>query len=52
MCLLVHEFRSFAIGSDGIAYEGRGWKYVGAHAYGVNTNSIGIVLIGDWVCKY
>ncbi|XP_052738831.1 peptidoglycan recognition protein 3-like [Bicyclus anynana] len=40
---------NFAVGSDGNAYEGRGWDQVGAHAVGVNSRSIGIVLIGDWV---
>ncbi|XP_050353198.1 peptidoglycan-recognition protein LB-like [Nymphalis io] len=39
---------NFAVGSDGHAYEGRGWNAVGAHAFGYNTNSIGIVQIGDW----
>ncbi|XP_039752491.1 peptidoglycan-recognition protein LB-like [Pararge aegeria] len=40
---------NFAVGSDGQAYEGRGWDRVGAHAAGFNIRSIGIVLIGDWV---
>ncbi|XP_034828319.1 peptidoglycan-recognition protein LB-like [Maniola hyperantus] len=40
---------NFAVGSDGQAYEGRGWDRVGAHAVGFNSRSIGIVLIGDWV---
>ncbi|CAK1541637.1 unnamed protein product [Leptosia nina] len=40
---------NFAVGSDGVVYEGRGWNRVGAHAAGFNTNSVGIVLIGDWV---
>ncbi|CAH2093885.1 unnamed protein product [Euphydryas editha] len=39
---------NFAVGGDGKAYEGRGWNLVGAHTYGFNTQSIGIVLIGDW----
>nr|AME17979.1 peptidoglycan recognition protein B [Antheraea pernyi] len=40
---------NFAVGGEGSVYEGRGWTAVGAHAVGFNTNSIGIVLIGDWV---
>ncbi|XP_063368590.1 peptidoglycan-recognition protein LB-like isoform X1 [Cydia amplana] len=40
---------NFAIGSDGAVYEGRGWSAVGAHAVGVNSQSIGIVFIGDYV---
>ncbi|CAH0713734.1 unnamed protein product, partial [Brenthis ino] len=40
---------NFAVGGDGDVYEGRGWDCVGAHAVGVNSKSIGIVLIGDWV---
>lgn len=43
---------SFAVGGDGAAYVGRGWNAVGAHAIGYNFNSIGIVLIGSWICKY
>ncbi|XP_045454125.1 peptidoglycan-recognition protein LB-like [Melitaea cinxia] len=39
---------NFAVGGDGKAYEGRGWNAVGAHTYGFNIKSIGIVLIGDW----
>ncbi|CAH1099443.1 unnamed protein product [Psylliodes chrysocephalus] len=39
---------SFAVGSDGRAYEGRGWSRVGAHAPTYNTKSIGICIIGDW----
>ncbi|XP_063896610.1 peptidoglycan-recognition protein LB [Helicoverpa armigera] len=39
---------SFAVGSDGAAYEGRGWETLGAHALHFNTVSIGICLIGDW----
>lgn len=43
---------SFVIGEDGNAYEGRGWDYVGAHAPGYNTQSIGICIIGDFSSKY
>lgn len=38
----------FAVGSDGVAYEGRGWGILGAHALHFNNVSIGICLIGDW----
>ncbi|XP_076752878.1 peptidoglycan-recognition protein SC2 [Xylocopa sonorina] len=39
---------SFVVGEDGNVYEGRGWDYVGAHAPGYNTQSIGICVIGDF----
>ncbi|CAG5044139.1 unnamed protein product [Parnassius apollo] len=39
---------NFAVGSDGAAYEGRGWGIQGAHALHFNSVSIGICLIGDW----
>nr|CAD7409366.1 unnamed protein product [Timema poppensis] len=39
---------SFVIGEDGQVYEGRGWDFVGAHAPGYNTQSIGICVIGDF----
>ncbi|XP_029159569.1 uncharacterized protein LOC114931584 [Nylanderia fulva] len=39
---------NFLIGEDGNAYEGRGWNYVGAHAPGYNTQSIGICILGDF----
>ncbi|CAH0595325.1 unnamed protein product [Chrysodeixis includens] len=40
---------NFAVGGDGSVYEGRGWEAVGAHAVGYNTQSIGVVMIGDFV---
>lgn len=43
---------SFAVGSDGAAYEGRGWDVLGAHALHFNNASIGICLIGDWGSKF
>lgn len=43
---------SFAVGGEGSVYEGRSWDAVGAHAVGYNSQSIGIVLIGNFVCKY
>lgn len=42
---------NFGVGSDGVAYEGRGWKIVGAHSLNFNSVSIGICLIGDWRFK-
>ncbi|XP_068082155.1 uncharacterized protein [Anabrus simplex] len=39
---------SFVIGEDGLAYEGRGWDRLGAHAPGYNNRSIGICIIGDF----
>nr|AXS59128.1 peptidoglycan recognition protein LB [Leguminivora glycinivorella] len=38
----------FGVGSDGVAYEGRGWPILGAHALHFNNISIGICVIGDW----
>jgi len=32
---------NFLIGENGLVYEGRGWKYVGAHRSGYNNRSIG-----------
>ncbi|KOB73993.1 Peptidoglycan recognition protein-D, partial [Operophtera brumata] len=43
---------SFAVGSDGAAYEGRGWKILGAHSKYFNSVSIGICVIGDWTCNW
>lgn len=39
---------NFAIGSDGLVYEGRGVKMVGAHAPNWNSRSYGIVFIGNY----
>uniref|UniRef100_A0A673IQ55 Peptidoglycan recognition protein 6 n=1 Tax=Sinocyclocheilus rhinocerous TaxID=307959 RepID=A0A673IQ55_9TELE len=38
----------FVTGSDGNLYEGRGWNWVGAHAYGYNSISYGVCFIGDY----
>ncbi|XP_063975809.1 uncharacterized protein LOC135161815 [Diachasmimorpha longicaudata] len=38
----------FVIGEDSNVYEGRGWDYIGAHAPGYNSQSIGISIIGDF----
>lgn len=39
---------SFLIGEDGRVYEGRGWKVVGGHTYGYNSNSYAVSLIGNF----
>ncbi|KAM3964005.1 peptidoglycan-recognition protein LB-like [Aphomia sociella] len=39
---------NFCVGSEGGAYEGRGWETIGIHASAANSVSIGICLIGDW----
>ncbi|HEY7824171.1 MAG TPA: peptidoglycan recognition protein [Acidimicrobiia bacterium] len=38
---------NFLIGDDGTVYEGRGWGFVGAHARGENSRSIGVSYVGD-----
>ncbi|KAJ8711292.1 hypothetical protein PYW07_008534 [Mythimna separata] len=39
---------NFCVGSEGGAYEGRGFDIEGIHASIANRHSIGICLIGDW----
>ncbi|KAF5283534.1 hypothetical protein FQA39_LY17314 [Lamprigera yunnana] len=39
---------NFLVGGDGYAYEGRGWKYEGAHTFDYNSRSIGIAFIGTF----
>lgn len=39
---------SFAVGGDGLVYQGRGFQVIGAHAPGYNARSVGICIIGDW----
>lgn len=39
---------NFCVGSEGGAYEGRGWDAMGIHAGRANRYSMGICLIGDW----
>jgi hypothetical protein len=39
---------NFAVGGDGLVFEGRGWDIAGAHTSGLNSKSIGIVAIGDF----
>lgn len=38
----------YLIGTDGKVYEGRNEQFNGAHAYGHNSDSIGISLIGNF----
>jgi len=38
---------NFLVGDDGTVYEGRGWGFVGAHARGENSRSIGVAYVGD-----
>jgi hypothetical protein len=38
---------NFLVGDDGTVYEGRGWGFVGAHARGQNSRSIGVAYVGD-----
>ncbi|XP_056648466.1 peptidoglycan-recognition protein LE-like [Diorhabda sublineata] len=40
---------NFLIGSDGLAYEGRGWGVIGAHTRGYNCKSIGIAFVGCFI---
>ncbi|XP_012287464.1 peptidoglycan-recognition protein LC [Orussus abietinus] len=40
---------NFLVGGDGLAYVGRSWNYVGAHAFGYNFKSIGISFIGTFI---
>ncbi|GBP27051.1 Peptidoglycan-recognition protein LB [Eumeta japonica] len=39
---------NICVGSDGVAYEGRGWTVRGIHSGRGNGFSLGICLIGDW----
>ncbi|XP_035721058.1 peptidoglycan-recognition protein LE-like isoform X3 [Vespa mandarinia] len=39
---------NFLVGGDGLAYVGRSWDYMGAHAFGYNNRSIGISFIGTF----
>ena len=40
---------NYLVAEDGIAYEGRGYKYVSATAYGWNQKSIGVAFVGDYL---
>lgn len=48
---MLYDDFSFVVGGDGLVYEGRGWTTLGAHAGGANARSVGIALIGNFVCK-
>ncbi|XP_055585850.1 peptidoglycan-recognition protein LE [Uranotaenia lowii] len=37
---------NFLVGNDGNVYEGRGWKRIGAHTAGYNSQAIGISFVG------
>ncbi|XP_048869179.1 N-acetylmuramoyl-L-alanine amidase [Brienomyrus brachyistius] len=39
---------SFVAGSDGYIYEGRGWRWRGAHTRGNNSRGYGIAFIGNY----
>ena len=39
---------NYLVGSDGRAYEGRGWGYEGAHTPGHNRDAIAISAIGKY----
>lgn len=39
---------NFLVGGDGNVYEGRGWDIHGAHLPELNSNSIGICLLGNF----
>ncbi|NXD17864.1 PGRP2 amidase, partial [Nothocercus nigrocapillus] len=39
---------SFVVGSDGYLYEGRGWRWVGAHTRGYNSRGYGVGYVGDY----
>lgn len=39
---------NWCFGSDGRAYEGRGWDRQGAHAPGYNNQSMGFCMFGTW----
>ena len=41
-------WKSFLIGGDGNVYEGTGWSKEGAHTYGWNKKSLGLVFIGNF----
>ncbi|NXW92868.1 PGRP2 amidase, partial [Alopecoenas beccarii] len=39
---------SFVVGSDGNIYQGRGWRWVGAHTKGHNSRGYGVGYVGDF----
>lgn len=46
--LMSHPLRSFVVGSDGYVYEGRGWRWVGAHTRGHNSRGFGVAIVGNY----
>ncbi|XP_004616955.2 N-acetylmuramoyl-L-alanine amidase [Sorex araneus] len=42
---------SFVVGSDGYVYEGRGWRWVGAHTRGHNAHGFGVAIIGNYSAR-
>ena len=42
---------NYLVGSDGRAYQGRGWWYEGAHTSGHNRDAVAITAIGDFQKK-
>uniref|UniRef100_A0A8B9SA44 PGRP2 amidase n=1 Tax=Apteryx owenii TaxID=8824 RepID=A0A8B9SA44_APTOW len=42
---------SFVVGSDGYLYEGRGWRWVGAHTRGYNRRGYGVGYVGDYTAS-
>lgn len=44
-------FPSFVVGSDGYVYEGRGWRWVGAHTRGHNSRGFGVAIIGNYSAR-
>lgn len=42
---------SFVAGSDGFIYEGRGWRWQGAHTLGHNSKGYGVSFIGDYSAR-
>nr|XP_011422765.2 peptidoglycan-recognition protein SC2 isoform X3 [Crassostrea gigas] len=41
---------NFLVGEDGAVYEGRGWNNVGAHTNGYDSQSIGMAVMGNFMC--
>ncbi|XP_053907710.1 N-acetylmuramoyl-L-alanine amidase [Cuculus canorus] len=39
---------SFVVGSHGYIYQGRGWRWVGAHTKGYNSEGYGVAYVGDF----
>lgn len=39
------------VGSDGYVYEGRGWRWVGAHTLGHNARGFGVAFVGNYTAE-